>query len=114
MTLNELMDDMSAVLGETVSDDMNLIRSVLIGVSRGNPASSVEQVKRINPTAYSFILGYVGDGDLPPYVSDDANITVTYGDMSKVPFSGTEGDIWFDKDTGSTYVYHIGDWVSVA
>lgn len=112
--LNDLIDSIGAEFGERLSDsDFQMIKTILVGCSRGYSASRIEQIYKVHPYVYGYVIGFLGDGEVPPYVGEDSRIGVGAGIGGPPIHIGTEGDVWFDKDSGQTYVWHITDWVSV-
>lgn len=114
MILNEILDALTVEnVGDIRVEDRELIKDILMAVSRGNSAASIEQIKKIHRGAYHFILGYVGDGDIPVYVSEDSMISVGTTAETESGSVIKAGAIWFNAATGITYVYDGTDWVKV-
>ena len=112
MTLNDLLDSIEVEFGERLSEsDFTMIKTILVGCSRGYSASRIEQVAKVNEYVYAYVIGFLGDGEVPAYVARDSRVEVGVG--GPPIHIGTEGDVWFDKEFGETYVWHKNDWIRV-
>ena len=115
MTLNELFDALQVEFvsaGKFARGDYDIIKNILIGCAKGNRAARIKQIQKINAEAYAFILGFLGGGDAPAYIDGETQIGIGAGGKP-VHAGSVNGDMWFDKDSGETYVWYISDWVQV-
>lgn len=113
--LNDLLDAIRVEFGERLPvSDFQMINAILVGCARGNKASNVEQIRKVNENAYAFVIGYLGDGNVPAHVSGDSQVRVgEEAPIAPIHVGSANGEVWFDKSSGETYVWYISDWVRV-
>lgn len=119
---NKLIQDFKRVFADSSSDKVGVAQRVIsmtmqdaaLGID--SSTSAFKRLAQIDPVMHNFVLGYVGDNGFPAWEKQKEQDEVLEKSVRMeldAPDDAAEGDVWYDRVEGESYVRYSGEWVRI-